>query len=185
MVKSATFVFSVIFFVLTGITTLTVSDGERPNIILILAADLDCYGWEIETPNRDILAEWDPQGFDVNFGPQNILYKGEPLKNMSGPDTYHSTGSGWTNLSNTSWRLYKHYIHEGGIRTPLIAHWPKGVRRRGEFEKNVGHIIDFMPTFLELSVGKYPQQLNDRPILPVEARCLTLDALQEHLLTCA
>ena len=117
-------------------------------------------------------AEWDPWGFDVNSGPQNILHRGEALEMMGGPGTYHSTGSGWANLSNTPWRLYKHYTHEGGIRTPLIAHWPKGISRRGEFEKSVGHIIDFMPTFLELAGGEYPKQFAGKPILPMEGQSL-------------
>lgn len=117
-------------------------------------------------------AEWDPWGFDVSSGPQNILHKGEALENMGGPGTYHSTGSGWANLSNTPWRLYKHYIHEGGIRTPMIAHWPKGIERRGEYEQSVGHIIDFMPTFLELSGGEYPESRNGKPVLPMEGRSL-------------
>jgi arylsulfatase len=117
-------------------------------------------------------AEWDPWGFDINSGPQNILHKGEELENMGGPGTYHSTGSGWANVSNTPWRLYKHYIHEGGIRTPLIAHWSKGIARKGEFEKSVGHIIDFMPTFVELAGAEYPQEVNGKPIIPMEGRSL-------------
>ncbi|MDR1959370.1 MAG: sulfatase-like hydrolase/transferase [Planctomycetaceae bacterium] len=117
-------------------------------------------------------AEWDPWGFDIHSGPQNILHKGEELEKMGGAGTYHSTGSGWANASNTPWRLYKHYIHEGGIRTPLIVHWPEGIQRKGEFEKSVGHIIDFMPTFVELAGTEYPKEYNEKPILPMEGRSL-------------
>ncbi|MDR1268645.1 MAG: arylsulfatase [Planctomycetaceae bacterium] len=117
-------------------------------------------------------AEWDPWGFDVNSGPQNILHKGEELEKMGQQGTYHSTGSGWANVSNTPWRLYKHYIHEGGIRTPLIAHWQKGIKRKGIFETNVGHIIDFMPTFVELAGAEYPKEQNGKPIIPMEGRSL-------------
>lgn len=117
-------------------------------------------------------AEWDPWGFDRRSGPMNILHRGAELETMGGPETYHSTGSGWANASNTPWRLYKHYIHEGGIRTPLIAHWPEGVARRGAFEDSVGHIIDFMPTFIELAGAVYPERRNGRPVLPMQGRSL-------------
>ncbi|MDR2440328.1 MAG: arylsulfatase [Planctomycetaceae bacterium] len=117
-------------------------------------------------------AEWDPWGFDVSSGPQNILHKGEELEKMGEPETYHSTGSGWANVANTPWRLYKHYIHEGGIRTPLIVHWNKEISRKGEFEKSVGHIIDLMPTFVELADTEYPKEWNGKPILPMEGRSL-------------
>jgi len=117
-------------------------------------------------------AEWDPWGFDISSGPQNVVHKGEELEKMGGPNTYHSYGSGWANASNTPFRLYKHYIHEGGIRTPMIAHWPKGIQRKGEIEDSVGHIIDFMPTFVEISGASYPTERNGTPIIPMEGRSL-------------
>ena len=50
---------------------------------------------------------------------------------MPGPEnTYQSYGTAWANLSNAPFRLYKHWIHEGGISTPLIAHWPNGIDKR-------------------------------------------------------
>src|SRR5262249_19540910 len=69
-------------------------------------------------------AEWDPFGFDESSGPKNVLHKGDDLAKMGGPGTYHSYGSGWANACNTPFRWYKHYAHEGGVCTPLIAHWP-------------------------------------------------------------
>ena len=51
---------------------------------------------------------------------------------MPGPeDTYQSYGIAWANASNTPFRLYKHWVHEGGIATPLIVYWPAGIRQRG------------------------------------------------------
>lgn len=101
-------------------------------------------------------AEWDPWGFDGRSGPQNVLHRGEELARMGQPGTYHSYGSGWAQASNTPWRLFKHYIHEGGISTPLIAHWPAGIRRKNAIERQPGHIVDLMPTCLELSGASYP-----------------------------
>lgn len=120
-------------------------------------------------------AEWDPFGFDVATGPKttNILHKGaEDLAAMGGPGTYISYGSGWANASNTPWRLYKHYAHEGGISTPLVVHWPAGLKRKGELDGRVGHIVDIMATCAEISGGRYPAGEEGREILPMEGRSL-------------
>jgi len=119
-------------------------------------------------------AEWDPLGFDVATGPKttNILHTGEDLASMGGPGTYHSYGSGWANASNTPWRLYKHYAHEGGISTPLIAHWPAGLKRKGELDTRVGHIMDIMATCVEISGAKHPAGATDPTILPMEGQSL-------------
>jgi arylsulfatase len=101
-------------------------------------------------------AEWDPFGFDGSSGPNNVLHRGADLEKMGGPGTYHSYGSGWANASDTPFRLYKHYCHEGGISTPLIAHWPKGIAAKGELRDQVGHVIDVMATCLDVTGAKYP-----------------------------
>ncbi|MCX6638147.1 MAG: sulfatase-like hydrolase/transferase, partial [Acidobacteria bacterium] len=118
-------------------------------------------------------AEWDPWGFDTSSGPDNILHQGAELDKMGQPGTYHSYGSAWANASNTPFRLYKHYNHEGGIAAPFIAHWPGGIARRRVFERERGHIIDLMPTFVELAGARYPSERQGSPILPMEGRSLT------------
>ena len=118
-------------------------------------------------------AEWDPWGFDTTSGPDNVLHQGAELDKMGQPGTYHSYGSAWANASNTPFRLYKHYNHEGGIAAPFIAHWPGGIARRGAFERERGHIIDLMPTFVELAGARYPSERQGSPILPMEGRSLT------------
>jgi arylsulfatase A-like enzyme len=106
-------------------------------------------------------AEWDPYGFDVNSGPRNILHKGDDLKKVGGPESYISYGSGWANASNTPWRLYKHYAQEGGIRTQLIAHWPKGLKTKaGTHSDQPGWVGDIMPTLLQLCGAQYPNERN-------------------------
>ena len=119
-------------------------------------------------------AEWDPLGFDVATGPKttNVLHTGKDLAAMGGPGTYHSYGSGWANASNTPWRLYKHFAHEGGISTPLIAHWPAGIGRRGEMDSRVGHIVDIMATCVDVSGGHYPPAAAGRQVLRMEGRSL-------------
>ena len=118
-------------------------------------------------------AEWDPFGFDGGSGPRNVLHTGDQLAAMGGPKTYHSYGSGWANASNAPFRLYKHYCHEGGIRTPLIAHWPKGFAARGEYRDQPGHLIDVMATCVEVGRAEYPKAFNGHAITPMEGTSLT------------
>ena len=88
---------------------------------------------------------------------------------MPGPeDTWIAYGRGWANVSNTPFREYKHWVHEGGIATPLVVHWPAGVKRRGELEHQPGHLIDVMATCVDVSGAAYPAQLNGHAIRPME-----------------
>jgi len=70
--------------------------------------------------------------------------------------TFLGIGPGWSSASNTPLRLYKSWVHEGGISTPLIVHWPNGIAARGELRHNPGHLIDLAPTILELAGGQWP-----------------------------
>lgn len=90
-----------------------------------------------------------------------------------GPEnTYQSYGQAWANLSNTPFRLYKHWTHEGGISTPLIFHWPDGIRQHGEIRHTPGYLPDIMATILDVTGVPYPQQLGERAILPLEGHSL-------------
>ncbi len=92
---------------------------------------------------------------------------------MPGPaDTYQSYGLAWANASNTPFRRYKHWVHEGGIATPLIAHWPDGISGRGRFCKQPGHVIDIMATCLDIAEARYPAEYNGRSIISVEGKSL-------------
>jgi arylsulfatase len=139
-------------------------------------------------------AEWAPFGFDcdVRFPKGDgtrgtghgysgdsfvkpILHTGDALATMGQPlpgATGIGYGSGWANACNTPFRMYKHYSHEGGISTPLIVRWPAGFKDKGVFRQQVGHVIDFMPTLVELGGATYPAELNGRPILPMEGKSL-------------
>jgi len=117
-------------------------------------------------------AEWDPFGFDESSGPKNMLHAGDKLAQMGGPRTYHSYGSGWANAGCTPFRMYKHYGHEGGIRTPFIAHWPKGIAAKGEFRDQVGHVIDVMATCVDVGRANYPARAGQTPVTPVEGKSL-------------
>lgn len=88
---------------------------------------------------------------------------------MPGPeDTYIAYGIDWANVSNTPFREYKHFVHEGGIATPLIAYWPAGIKRAGELEHQPGHLVDLMATCVEVAKASYPEQFDGQEIQPPE-----------------
>ena len=121
------------------------------------------------TSDNGACAEWDPYGFDISSSNQNILHRGPQIDTMGGPGTFHSAGSAWANACNTPWRLQKHYNHEGGIASPCIIHWPRGNIRRGAIEDQPAHIIDLMPTLVELTGARYssPLELVGKSLLPL------------------
>jgi arylsulfatase len=92
---------------------------------------------------------------------------------MPGPaDTYVAYGRGWANVSNTPFREYKHWVHEGGIATPLLAYWPAHIKARGELRHQPGHLIDVMATCLDVAGAKYPERLGGQAIAPPEGKSL-------------
>ena len=83
-----------------------------------------------------------------------------------------SYGQGWANLSNVPFRLYKRFNHEGGISTPLIVHWPKGVKGKGRITHQPGHLIDIMATCVDVAGATYPNQFKGKKIQPMEGHTL-------------
>ncbi len=77
--------------------------------------------------------------------------------------TFLSIGPGWSSLANTPFRRHKTWVHEGGIATPLILHWPKGIAKAG-LRNTPGHIIDLVPTVLEAVGGKRPETWDGLPV---------------------
>ena len=101
---------------------------------------------------------------------------------MPGPaDTYIGYGRGWANVSNTPFRTYKHWEHEGGISSPLIVHWPAEVIRKGEIEHQPGHLIDIMATCVDVSEADYPVEFGGERIQPMEGVSLVPAFLGERL----
>ena len=84
---------------------------------------------------------------------------------LAGPaDTYLAYLKPWAMVSNTPFKKFKKYVHEGGIATPLIIHWPSVIKSTGELRDQVGNVIDIMPTLLELAGAEYPQSFNGHKI---------------------
>ncbi|MBW3540882.1 MAG: arylsulfatase [Planctomycetes bacterium] len=97
---------------------------------------------------------------------------GEDPKRIPGPKEYYTTcGPGWAWAQNTPFRRYKSWVHEGGIATPLIVRWP-GVVSPGSICREVGHIIDVLPTCAEAAGAAYPENRDGHDVLPVEGQSL-------------
>lgn len=91
-----------------------------------------------------------------------------------GPNDYIAYGEAWANVSNTPHREYKHFVHEGGISTPLIAHWPAGIpaARNGQIASEPGHLIDIMATCADVAGAGYPKEANGKAIQAMEGTSL-------------
>jgi arylsulfatase len=106
-------------------------------------------------------------------GSEPVVLGNEHTELMPGPEnTYQSYGRPWANVSNTPFRLYKHYVHEGGIATPLVVHWPAGLAAQGEWRETPGHLIDIMATCVDVAGAAYPQTYRGKAIQPMEGLSL-------------
>ncbi|MEI8372850.1 MAG: arylsulfatase [Planctomycetota bacterium] len=107
-------------------------------------------------------------GGNAESGPNGRLNGDQPGSAKS--DVF--CGQSWATLENTPFRQYKHFDHEGGIATPLIAHWPAGIAAHGKLRGQVGHIVDIMPTCVDVAGAKYPAEFKGHTILPMEGKSL-------------
>jgi len=143
------------------------------------------YAAQMECMDRNIgrliekLKEWDLFEntiiffFSDNGGSSESLADADnsdivPIGSRSSWSSYHAS---WANLSNTPFRLYKHWVHEGGISTPLIIHYPEMIKEH-TIDNQVAHIIDLMPTCLELAGASYPDTIDGRPVIPCEGKSM-------------
>ena len=119
-------------------------------------------------------------GANAESGPDGVL----TAQMMNGPDGKlipgrlggpHSTveeGMEWATVSNTPFRYFKHFTEEGGISTPLIAHWPRGIDAslKGSYVRDMGHLIDVSATLLEITGTPYPKTFNGHELVPLQGR---------------
>ena len=89
-----------------------------------------------------------------NGASAEVMVRGDghdPKAPLGSAYTYLCLGAGWSTACNTPFRMHKTWVHEGGTCTPLVAHWPKGIKAHGELRGAPGHVIDMVPTILELA----------------------------------
>ncbi len=94
------------------------------------------------------------------------------LEKIGGPHSYSNYPWGWAQASNTPLRLYKSYTHGGGVRDPLIVSWPMGIAGRGELRHQFHHVVDIVPTVLEVCGLKAPEQYRGVAQMPVHGTSL-------------
>lgn len=138
-------------------------NGELENTFIVFLSDNGAsyenaaqYGPGFDRPNQT------RDGKEIHY-PVN-------KKIAAGPETsFSSIGQRWANVANTPYRLWKMESYEGGVNTPFIAYWPKGIKqKKGSFIQQPGHVMDLMPTVLELAGAKYPSEYDGNKITPVQ-----------------
>jgi len=87
-------------------------------------------------------------------------------------ESYRTYDSPWANVSNTPFRLYKRFNHEGGNATPFIVRWPAVIKKGGAVTHQVGHIIDVMATCLDVAGAQYPSHYEGRDVTELEGESL-------------
>jgi arylsulfatase len=96
----------------------------------------------------------------------------DPAAPPGSAKSYLCLGPGWSTASNTPFRLHKSWVHEGGIASPLIVHWPAGIGQKGQLRHTPGHFVDVLPTLLELAGAGPPGLWNGQTPPPLAGRSL-------------
>ncbi len=159
-------------------------NGELDNTLIFFlqdnggcAEEYGSHGPIEPDPSKPVeLKPMEPGELQMKMEP-DVTRDGRPVRTgkgvMPGPaDTYIAYGKGWANASNTPFRLYKHWVHEGGIATPLIVHWPERINGNGEFRRQPGHLIDIMATCVDAAGANYPTNIEGHSIAPMEGKSL-------------
>lgn len=98
---------------------------------------------------------------------RKVTLGNDPDVMPGGEDTYASYGVGWANVSNTPFRLYKRYTHEGGVMSPFIFHWPAGNLTNGKVNTSTYQLVNVAPTLYEALGVTYPATLNGNKLEPL------------------
>jgi arylsulfatase len=149
-------------------------------VILFLQDNGGCaelMGWasNADTVKTMVCKPMAPDELQKCIWPPMQTRDGRPVRTgpdvMPGPeDTYVAYGRGWANVSNTPFREYKHWVHEGGIATPLIVHWPKGIPAalQNQLVRQPAQLVDLMATCVDLGGAVYPAEKDGQKIQPME-----------------
>ncbi|RQP12662.1 MAG: arylsulfatase [Parapedobacter sp.] len=122
-----------------------------------------------ELDNTLIFFLSDNGGCDENIDGRELNQLGSEIGKRG---SYIAYDKPWANVSNTPYRQYKSWTHEGGMITPFIAHWPAGIKRHGQSTETVGHIVDLMATCLDVAGLQYPERFNEKLMVPLRGESL-------------
>jgi arylsulfatase len=140
--------------------------GVEKNTLVLFLADNGGCAEEIVPEWRNPFPVRSPGGVPSQVG-------NDPAVRPGPAEVFQSYGVAWANASNTPFRRFKHWVHEGGIATPLIARWPAGITRPpGSLTSEVGHVIDVPVTCLDVAGVAYPDNHQGRALAPAEGRSL-------------
>ncbi|VGO13837.1 Arylsulfatase [Pontiella desulfatans] len=137
--------------------------AEQAKLMEVHAAMIDCVDQRV----GDVLQKLKTMGayentlilFCSDNGAEKVSSRKIP-ENAGEVDTFLMVGRNWSNVANTPHRMDKLSAYNGGSRTPMILHWPNGIRNPGRFADKFAHLYNIMPTFLELSGAEYPESFN-------------------------
>lgn len=140
--------------------------GQYDNTLILFLSD---NGASSENP-----ANYGP-GFDragSTRDGQPVVFPTKKEAPAGGQLVHSGIGEIWAHTINTPFRFYKAKLHEGGITTPFIAHWPKGIAKKGRIVTEPTHVIDLLQTCLDLSKTTYPATYAGRDITPTPGKSL-------------
>lgn len=147
------------------------ASGKLENTVVFFLADNGGCA-EVISENWGQRIQKGPSGRSHTRDGRPVRYGNTPDIVPGPEDTYQSYGVAWANASNTPFRKYKCWVHEGGISTPFIVHWPAGIEDAGAIRHQAAQLPDVMATILELTGAPYPRRIGDREIQPHEGYSL-------------
>ncbi len=144
----------------------------------VYAAQIDCIdqgiGRIVETLKKNNVFENTLLIFisDNGASAEKASRADKSIEMLGRKESYESYLINWANASNSPLRLYKSEMHEGGIASPCVISWPKGIKREGSFVEIPSHLIDLMPTFIDISGARYPDVFNEQKIASLPGKSL-------------
>ena len=146
--------------------TLEKRDQLHNTLVIFLADNGGCHEVINENWGKRIAASL--SGWETTRDGRPIRYGNFPAIDPGPEDSYMSYGVAWANASNTPFRKYKSWTHEGGISTPFIVHWPREISEAGALRRQPAQLPDVMATCLDVAGARYPDTIESRKILPHE-----------------